>query len=106
MKSILFVINTMGMGGGERGILELFDQIDLEKYEVSLFVLTGQGELISQIPDKVHLLNKIYFPISVLDHPGQVRLTKTAMRSMFAHGTICRRMIKKFDPEINTLMCF
>lgn len=92
MKSILFVINTMGMGGGERGILELFDQIDLEKYEVSLFVLTGQGELISQIPDKVHLLNKIYFPISVLDHPGQVRLTKTAMRSMFAHGTICRRM--------------
>ncbi len=92
MKKILFVINTMGMGGGERGILELFDQIDLEKYEVSLFVLTGQGELIGQIPDKVHLLNRIYFPISVLDHPGKLRLIKTVMRSMFIRGTICKRM--------------
>ena len=37
MKSILFVINTMGMGGGEKAILELLKQIDLEKYQVSLF---------------------------------------------------------------------
>ena len=92
MKKILFVINTMGIGGGERGILELFDQIDSEKYEVSLFVLTGQGELIGQIPDKVHLLNTTYFPISVLDHSGKIRLIRTVIRSMFIRGTICKRM--------------
>ena len=45
MKSILFVINTMGIGGGEKALLELFRQVDLQQYKVSLFVLTGQGEL-------------------------------------------------------------
>ena len=51
MKKILFVINTMGMGGGEKSILQLLKQIDLSRYHVSLFVLTGQGELINQVPD-------------------------------------------------------
>ena len=27
MKTILFVINTMGIGGGEKAILELFTQL-------------------------------------------------------------------------------
>ena len=43
MKSILFVINTMGMGGGEIAMIELLRQLDMEKYEISLLVLTGQA---------------------------------------------------------------
>ena len=74
MKSILFVINTMGVGGGAKAILELFKQFDFSKYEVSLFVLTGQGELVTQIPPEVKLLNKKYFPISVLDKAGEMQL--------------------------------
>lgn len=91
MKSILFVINTMGIGGGERAILELLRQIDLEKYEVSLFVLTGQGELINQIPEKVYLLNKKSYPISVLDRKGKIRLLKTSIHRMLKRGSVFKR---------------
>ena len=74
MKTILFVINTMGIGGGEKAILELFNNIDLDEYEVFLYVLTGQGELIEKIPEKIKILNKKYYAVSVLDSRGKIRL--------------------------------
>ena len=46
MKKILFVINTMGYGGAERALLNLMSALEKEQYEISVFVLTGQGELI------------------------------------------------------------
>lgn len=92
MKSILFVINTMGIGGCEKALLELLRQIDLEKYEVSLFVLTGQGELIHHIPDKINLLNDKFYPVSVLDRAGKMRLFKTTVRLMMTRGTIFIRI--------------
>lgn len=92
MKSILFVINTMGIGGGEKALLELFRQMDLQQYEVSLFVLTGQGELFDQVPDGINLLNRKIYPISVHDRAGKIRLFKTILQSMFVRGTCFRRM--------------
>lgn len=91
MKSILFVINTMGMGGAENALLELLQQIDFEKYDVSLFVLTGQGELISQIPEQVHVINEKIFPVPVLDKEGETRLFKTVIRALFVRGTVFKR---------------
>lgn len=91
MKSILFVINTMGMGGGERAILELFRQMNLDKYEVSLFVLTGQGELVKHVPKKINLLNEKYAPISVLDHRGKMKLLRTVVEAMINRGTLFKR---------------
>lgn len=92
MKSILFVINTLGVGGGEKALLEVLKQINSEKYEVSLFVLTGQGELIRQVPESVKLLNNKYFPISVLDHGGRIRLIITVMKALFVKGIIFKRI--------------
>ena len=43
MKKILFVINTMGYGGAERALLNLISALEKEQYEISVFVLTGQG---------------------------------------------------------------
>lgn len=92
MKSVLFVINTMGIGGGEKALLELFKHIDLNRYEVSLLVLTGQGELLEQVPEQVKLLNKKYSTISVLDKPGKIRLCMTVFKSMLVRGTIFKRI--------------
>ena len=91
MKSILFVINTMGMGGGERALLELLKYIDLKRYKVSIFILTGQGELIQQIPKEVNILNKEYFPISVLSHIGRMRLARTVIKDLFIKGVVFTR---------------
>ena len=48
MKKILFVINTLGRAGAETALLELLRRLDAEEYEISLYVLLGQGEMISQ----------------------------------------------------------
>lgn len=92
MKSVLFVINTLGIGGGEKALIELFKQIDLKKYDISLLVLTGQGELLQQIPEGVNLMNDKYYPISVLDYKGKIRLFITIMEALFVKGTIVKRI--------------
>ena len=91
MKTILFVINTMGIGGGEKAILELFNNIDLDEYEVFLYVLTGQGELIEKIPEKIKILNKKYYAVSVLDSRGKIRLLKTVLSAVFSRGIFLKR---------------
>ena len=55
MKKILFVINTLGGAGAERALLELLTRFTPEKYEVSLYILLGQGELIHQVPAYVRI---------------------------------------------------
>lgn len=49
-RKILFVINTLGRAGAETALLELLRRLDPQMYEISLFVLTGQGELVSDLP--------------------------------------------------------
>ena len=58
MKKILFVINTLGRAGAETALLELLNHLDTEKYEISLYVLLGQGEMISRVPPEVHIKTK------------------------------------------------
>ena len=90
LKSILFVINTMGMGGAENALLNLFQYMDLNTYRVSLYVLTGQGELFDQIPKEVTVLNKRFFPVSVYSGPGRIRLFKTVLKAMLNRLTLLK----------------
>ena len=83
MKKILFVINTMGTAGAEKALLQLLKKTDKTKYEVSLFVLTGQGELISSLPEGVRLVNKNYDITPVLSKEGRAHLKKTCIKALF-----------------------
>ena len=83
MKKILFVINTMGTAGAEKALIELLKKTDRTKYELTLYVLTNQGELISSVPENVKLLNKNIDTTSVLEKNGRANLTKTCVKSLF-----------------------
>ncbi len=48
MKKILFVINTMGRAGAEISLLNLLQK--MEGYNVSLYVLLDQGEIMQEVP--------------------------------------------------------
>lgn len=50
MKKVLFVINTLGCAGAETALIELLKSLDEKEYELSLYVLMGQGEMIDKIP--------------------------------------------------------
>ena len=71
MKKILFVINTLGGAGAEKALIELLKRFSPEEYEVSLYVLLEQGELIHQIPSYVTILNHEYVDASVLSEEGK-----------------------------------
>ncbi|MCR5634904.1 MAG: glycosyltransferase [Lachnospiraceae bacterium] len=83
MKKILFVINTMGTAGAEKALIELLKKTDRTKYELTLYVLTNQGELISLVPENVKLLNENIDTTSVLEKKGRANLTKTCVKSLF-----------------------
>ena len=90
MKKLLFVINTLGRAGAEMALLELLRQLDPERYDVSLFVLAGQGELASELPTYVRLLNTDYDSTPVLSREGKRKLKKRVLRALCTRGTAIR----------------
>ena len=90
-KKLLFVINTLGCGGAERAMLNLFDALDPKKYEISLFVLTGQGELSHDLPTHVRLLNPDYQDVSVLTDEGRKLLMKRVLKAGIGKALFLRR---------------
>ena len=91
MKKLLFIINTLGCGGAERAILNLFSALDSNKYEISLFVLTSQGELRRELPENVRLINKKYKEVSVLTKKGRRLLTLSVLKSGIGKALFLRR---------------
>lgn len=56
MKRILIFSHAMEIGGAEKALLGLLENIDTTKYEVDLFLMHHTGELMKYIPQKIHLL--------------------------------------------------
>lgn len=92
MKKILIVINTMGHGGAEVSLIELLNRLDPKKYSVSIYVLTGQGELINRLPSHVTLLNESYCEKSVFSKDGRAVLRKTVIKALLKKGSIFREI--------------
>lgn len=92
MKKVLFVINTLGKAGAETALMELFRRLDPKEYEVSLYVLMGQGEMVKELPEHVKLVNTHYIDCPVLSKEGRPHMRKTVLRAMVSKGTLIRRI--------------
>ncbi|VUX04340.1 N-acetylgalactosamine-N,N '-diacetylbacillosaminyl-diphospho-undecaprenol 4-alpha-N-acetylgalactosaminyltransferase [Dorea longicatena] len=88
MKKVLFVINTLGCAGAEMALIELLKSLDEKEYELSLYVLMGQGEMIDKIPENVKLLNDHYCKDSVLSKQGKQAMMKTVWSSFGENGNV------------------
>ncbi len=85
-RRLLFVINTLGRGGAETALLALLRRLDPEEYDVSLYVMLGQGELVSRLPEHVRLLNRRYDASDVLSHRGKARLYRRLFALLLRGG--------------------
>ena len=92
MKKVLFVINTLGGAGAEKALIELLKRFPKEQYEVSLYVLLDQGELISQIPEHVKVLNREYSDASVLSKEGKKVLNRKIWKRLWIRGAVLRNL--------------
>ena len=92
MKKVLFVINTLGGAGAERALLELLKRFTPDQYEVDLYILLEQGELISQVPEYVNILNRNYTAESVLSAEGRKKLNKKVFMRLFTHGALFKNI--------------
>ena len=92
MKKVLFVINTLGGAGAEKALVELLKRFPREEYQIDLYVLLGQGELISQVPEYVKILNKDYSAESVLSKEGKRQLNKRFFRRLFIRVAYLRNI--------------
>lgn len=90
MKKLLFVINTLGQAGAETALLNLLRQIDPKQYEVSLYVLMGQGEMVSELPGYVKLLNNSFCESPVLSGAGRRLMAQRVIMAAFRRGTVFR----------------
>lgn len=59
MKRILIFSHAMELGGAERALLGLLENIDYSRCQVDLFLMRHTGELLQYIPEKVNLLPEI-----------------------------------------------
>lgn len=70
MKKILFVMSSLHNGGAERSLVNLFEEMSPEKYEIDLLLFKKEGMFLSQVPDYVNIfdtpaaLKKLYSPVS------------------------------------------
>lgn len=58
-KTMLIVSHAMELGGAERSLIGLLDALDPEQWEIDLFLLRHEGELMRAIPEYVHLLPQV-----------------------------------------------
>lgn len=56
-KKILFVMESLRIGGAEKSLLTILSMIDYSKYDVDLFLFRTDGELMDFLPKEVNLLS-------------------------------------------------
>lgn len=94
-KELLFVINTLSRAGAETALLELLrilagikDSNGINKYNIDVYVLMGQGELAGKLPEGVNLINKKYCHFSVLSNKGRHYMYRHIAIQVFKHGAL------------------
>src|SRR5690554_5416184 len=63
-KKLLFVIPNLGVGGAEKALVSLLNELDDQQYELDLFLFSHSGIFLQSLPHKVNLLKEDeYFKI-------------------------------------------
>lgn len=56
MKKILFMCINMNIGGTEKALLTMLNEMDRKKYDITLFMLEEYGGFLNQIPDGIKIM--------------------------------------------------
>ena len=96
-KSLLIVSHALELGGAERSLIGLLDALDPELWDIDLFLLRHEGELMDAIPAHVNLLPQVS-AYTVLARPmkdtlreGHVLLTGARVAGKLMAGSYAKK---------------
>ncbi len=90
MKKLLFVINTLGLAGAEKALVELLRAIDPSRYELSLYVMLPCGEVAADVPESVRRLNDKLAACAITSPTGKRVCRGAILRAALRRGTALR----------------
>lgn len=86
MKKIIFMCINMNVGGTEKALLNLINEIDRNKYEITLLMLEEYGGFLNQIPKDIkikYLYEYKDFKSYVKDPPQKIAIDLMKNRELF-----------------------
>lgn len=105
MKKILFMCINMNIGGTEKALLNMLNEIDNSKYDVTLFMLEEYGGFLSQIPSfvKVKFLDNYDNIKPFIQEPPQLLAKKLIKNKKYINGfnTLIIYIISKITKNLN-----
>lgn len=96
MKKIFIMAHSLEIGGAERALLGILENIDTTQYQVDLFLLRHQGELMKYIPDNINLLPE-NLQYSSLGIPITEVIKRKQIKIAMARYIGKRKAIKRID---------
>lgn len=102
-KKIFIFSHFMEIGGAEKALLGLLEKIDLQQYEVDLFLLRHEGELMKCIPNGINILPEkeqytmLARPISEVIKKGHWLIAIARMIGKYA--AILYDLVHKYDAK-------
>lgn len=107
MKKILFVINSLTIGGSEKSLVSLLNLIDYSKYEVDLQMLKKGEPFDKYIPKEVNILDIPDYYRFLTGDSKNINLYKKILYMISRYkSSIELRLNGKFDKKINNQQIF
>lgn len=91
-KKLLFIYDSMMVGGTTTALLSLFNTIDQSKYEISLLLYSDKSSSMGDIPDFVHVLPAAHLEKKVLFLSTTVQ---KMIRTVF-NGGLVKALISRY----------
>lgn len=105
MKKVLFMCINMNVGGTEKALLNMLNEIDSSKYDVTLFMLEEYGGFLSEIPSfvKVKYFNDYDYIKPFIKEPPQLLAKKLIKNKKYIKGlnTLFSYSISKITYDIS-----
>lgn len=98
-KKILFVINSLGLGGAEKSLTSLLNVMDYSRYSVDLLMFNPGGMFMTLLPKQVNILPQLNFLKSNQSIKMQVLRPKYLLARITASiGLRCNKGKNKLHP--------
>lgn len=98
-KNILFVINSLGLGGAEKSLTSLLNVMDYSRYSVDLLMFNPGGMFMTLLPKEVNILPQLDFLKSNQSIKMQVLRPKYLLARITASiGLRCNKGKNKLHP--------